>query len=259
MSSPLMLVLLREMARYNVLLAAARSDVSTLQKALCGALSMCEHEWLRELAQSLSSDCVPKRWTDARIAYATPKALSGDSGWVSDLRRRCEQLSKWASYGKPKVFWLSGFQFAPAFLIALKQSMAKRQSAALQQIEWEFNVINNANDLHGKTIQMHPKQGAYIYGLHLQGSAWDFNAGTLCEPSKMLLFQEMPVIHFKPIIVSSSKSSHQTHQQSHFKCPVYLFATNNPKLLCHVNLKTGKQTPAFWAKRGTALLLSLPH
>lgn len=103
------------------------------------------------------------------------------SSWMESVRLRYDQLSRWSSYGKPKVFWLSGFHSVSRFLMALKQSMAKRQSVAIQQIEFEFNVINNALDSTGKTLQMHPKQGAYVHGLYLRGAAWDCSRGTLCE------------------------------------------------------------------------------
>merc|ERR1719300_1928155 len=168
-----------------------------------------------DIARCIEADRVPQRWQQS-LSRPSPSgsasiAIHGGVSlkeWTSSLRRRCDQLSKWSSYGKPKVFWLSGFQFVSRFLMALKQSMAKRQSVAIQQIEWEFNVINNAEDSEGRTLQMHPKQGAYVHGLYLRGAAWDCNKGTLCDPDPINLdvHQLMPVIHFKPIVAAKTKT-----------------------------------------------------
>ena len=143
--------------------------------------------------------------------------------------------------------------------------MARRQSIAIDNLKWEFNVINNVNDLNGESIQMHPKEGAYIYGLYLEGAGWDFNNGCLTQPIPMKLNQKMPVIHFKPIEKSKDKKTKTTNDDNGnqlYQCPTYLYpirtgTREKPSFVCYVNLKSGKQSPSFWSKRGTALLLSL--
>eukprot|EP00488_Nonionellina_sp_1-RS-2012_P001363 TRINITY_DN2188_c0_g1_i1.p2 TRINITY_DN2188_c0_g1~~TRINITY_DN2188_c0_g1_i1.p2 ORF type:complete len:103 (-),score=30.97 TRINITY_DN2188_c0_g1_i1:401-709(-) len=95
--------------------------------------------------------------------------------------------------------------FPSGFLTALLQSMARTQCIAIDNLKWEFNVLNNIDDLNGETISNHPKEGAYIYGLHLEGAGWNCNDGCLCDPIAMKLNTQMPVIHFKPMERTSNK------------------------------------------------------
>lgn len=276
--SSLIHLMLQEMERLNVVLEGTSSDLQNLQKAMSGEIESSQHPEFLEFARCVERDRVPMRWSLGQRESGSLKE------WLNGLRRRCDQLSKWSSYGKPKVFWLSGFQFVSRFLMALKQSMAKRQSVAIQQIEWEFNVINNAEDSEGRTLQMHPKQGAYVHGLYLRGAAWDCNKGTLCDPNPINLsvHQLMPVIHFKPIVAAKSRAhsngrprgttaasnpimslsansnSNASPSPNHYQCPLFIDHRHSD-VVCFVALKTGNKSPAFWAKRGTALLLHRPH
>merc|ERR1712048_501851 len=158
--SSLSLLMLNEMERLNVVLVAAGSDLEILQKAMSGEIVRCQHPELLNVARSIERDRVPAAW-QRLLSRSRSQSMSRSesesvalSSWMESVRLRCDQLSRWSSYGKPKVFWLSGFHFVSRFVMALKQSMAKRQSVAIQQIEFEFNVINNAQDSTGKTLQM---------------------------------------------------------------------------------------------------------
>ena len=79
--------------------------------------------------------------------------------------------------------------------MALKQSMAKRQSMATQQIESKFNVVNNTRD----------SDGAYFSRFYLCAAAWDSNKGTLWDPDPLqvelphAVHRRMPFIHFEHI------------------------------------------------------------
>lgn len=248
--SPLVVVLIQEITRYNQLLNTVRDSLILVKKGMQGLVVISPE--LEQVCQALYNGKVPNMW---KQWYPSLKTLST---WTRDLCLRIKQLQDWSYSGRPKVFWLSGFTFPTGFLTALLQSMARRQGVAIDHLSWEFNVINNPDDLNGETIQMNPKEGAYIKGMYLEGAGWDFNDGCLCDPAPMKLYTQMPVIHFKPIERKHSK-------KGLYSAPVYLYpirtgTRENPSFVCYVDLKCGnsaKNKPSLWAKRGTALLLAL--
>eukprot|EP01083_Nonionella_stella_P177342 623003_1 len=258
--SPLMVVMVQEIERYNLLLKTVSDSLLDLQKGMKGLISVSSE--LDDIANAVFNNKVPSKWKS--ISYPSLKSLPN---WTKDLVLRCEQLSKWAQQGRPKVFWLSGFMFPSGFLTALLQSMARRQSIAIDNLKWEFDVIqNNVDDLNGENITAHPKEGAYIAGLYLEGAGWNHADGCLTNPIAMKLNTQMPVIHFKPIEKNTKKKQkekkEEKSQHALYECPAYLYpirtgTREKPSFVCNVSLKSGKQPPSFWAKRGTALLLAL--
>jgi len=101
-----------------------------------------------------------------------------------------------------------------------------------------------------------PKEGAYVKGLYLEGARWDADNQCLAEPLPMQLYDQMPILHFKPV-EARKKSSKGLHA-----CPTYIYPARSgtpqhPSFLCEVDLKAGPRDSQFWTKRGCALLLSL--
>lgn len=100
-----------------------------------------------------------------------------------------------------------------------------------------------------------PKDGAYIYGLFLEGGKWDDEKQCLCEPEVMELYVLMPVIWFKPI---SRRGKALT---SVYECPCYYYpirkgSVDRASFMLKVDLKLGDSPSEHWIKRGTALLMS---
>lgn len=52
-------------------------------------------------------------------------------------------------------------------------------------------------------LSSYPKEGAYCEGLFLDGARWNLDEGCLEEPPPMELFYQMPVIHFKVLILNA--------------------------------------------------------
>ncbi|TKS92669.1 Dynein heavy chain 2, axonemal [Collichthys lucidus] len=89
--SPLNVVLLQEIQRYNSLL-------DTIMYELCA--SMCAYPSLKPLA-----------------------------AWTRDLCQRVNQFARWAETAQPpNLFWLSGFTFPNGFLTAVLQSSARQHN-----------------------------------------------------------------------------------------------------------------------------------
>ena len=86
--SPLKVVLIQEVARYNVLLNKVRRSLADLQRGIRGLVVISPE--LELVFDSLFNGRVPESWL---VAYPSVKPLAG---WVRDLVARIEQLRKWA-------------------------------------------------------------------------------------------------------------------------------------------------------------------
>ena len=65
------------------------------------------------------------------------------------------------------------------------------------------------------TINIHPKEGAYIKGLFLEGARWDVETGSLVDSNSMELNSRMPIIHFKPV------EQKRRIAKGTYQCPLY--------------------------------------
>lgn len=242
--SPLTIVLLQEIDRYQLLIELVVRSLHDLQKGIKGLVVISPE--LELMLEALHTATVPRAW---HSAYPSMKPLGP---WTRDLGQRIAQLSKWAAEDSPRVFWLSGFTFPVGFLTALLQLSARRNGVPIEALTWDF-VVMGANE---QAINLKPKEGAYIKGLYLEGARWDGENSCLAEPYPMELYSPMPIIHFKPV-EARKKSAKGLHS-----CPTYIYPNRagtpqQPSFLCEVDLKSGPRDSQFWTKRGVALLLSL--
>jgi len=243
--SALDVVLRQETQRYNVLLARVRADCHAVQKGIRGLVVMSSE--LDAVSEALAAGKVPGPWLRAY------PSLKGLGAWMRDLDQRIDQLRRWAEQGRPLITWMSGLTYPTAFLTAVLQTTARKNSIPIDSLTFECSVLSGYED---KDITAQPKEGVYVRGAFLEGAGWDADRGCLCEPDRMRLVQPMPIIHFKPV-EGRKKGGRGT-----YACPLYLYpirtgTRERPSLVTHVDLRPGPVDPDHWIKRGTALLLSL--
>ncbi|KAA0723088.1 Dynein heavy chain 2, axonemal [Triplophysa tibetana] len=245
--SPLNVVLLQEIQRYNTLLHTIRSSLLELEKGIKGLVVMSSS--LEEIFYCIHDARVPPLWEKA---YPSLKPLAS---WTRDLCQRVEQFAHWAETAHPPfLFWLSGFTFPTGFLTAVLQISARQHNVSVDNLSWEFTVTT----VDDNKLLLPPKDGVLIQGLYLEGAGWDKKASCLVEAEPMQLGCPMPTIHFKPV------ESRKRVAKNMYSCPCFYYPLRSgdagrPSFVVAVDLKCGAMPYDHWVKRGTALLMSLDN
>jgi len=245
--NPLNVVLVQEIGRYNDLLKILNIQLDQLEKGIKGLVVISPH--LEAILNSLIANKIPVAWS---FAYFSLKPLAN---WFEDLKRRYEFFLTWSTKGIPFSFWIGAFTYPTGFTTSLLQRFSRKASGApIDKLEFDFVPV--PKEPH--EINEHPKDGAFISGLNLEGAKWDNEKLCLKEPDVMELYCPMPVLHFKPI------QKRAKPPQNVYECPCYYYPTragtvSKDSFMLKVDLKSGDYSSEFWVKRGAALLMSLGH
>ncbi|KAM4714769.1 dynein axonemal heavy chain 2 [Anableps anableps] len=243
--SPLNVVLLQEIQRYNSLLQTIILSLVELEKGIKGFVVMSSN--MEETFNCIYDARVPPLWEKA---YPSLKPLAS---WTRDLCQRVEQFASWAEKVQPPVlFWLSGFTFPNGFLTAVLQSTARQNNISVDTLSWEF-IVSTLDD---SNLLTPPEDGVYVRGLYLEGAGWNRKNSYLVEAEPMQMVCPIPTIYFKPV------ENRKKMSKSMYLCPCYYLPERSarggrPSFVVAIELRSGAVAPDHWIKRGTALLMSL--
>lgn len=209
--------------------------------AIKGEINMTSK--IESLMNALYKDKLPELWKNN--SYSSNRNLSS---WVNNLKERIAFLTEWFNDPllTPKVFNISLLFNPNSFFSAIKQILSRNEKCELDKIIMQIEVTNKSlNNIHS-----YPKEGAYIYGLYLDGANYDVEKNTLCDSSSKQKYFLMPVIHCKPI-VSMGKIDTDVYE-----CPVYKTLSRGPTYVTNIKLKT-KESSEKWILAGVALILDI--
>jgi dynein heavy chain len=132
--SPLDVVLLQEIIRYNNLLRMTRNSLNDLCQAIQGLVVMSSE--LDDIFTCILEGRVPNIWS------RTYPSLMTLGTWTRDLVLRVEHITNWAQTVHPPIlFWLSAFTFPTGFLTAVLQTASRDFAVSIDSLSWEFNVF----------------------------------------------------------------------------------------------------------------------
>jgi dynein heavy chain len=176
--------------------------------------------------------------------------------WTKDLSKRVNFFRKWLEKGEPSCFWLGRFTYPTSFLTAVLQRSARLKRISIDQLEWQFMVMQTTVPRELQQQGKLPSEGALIRGLFLEGAKWSKKNGILTNPKPLELYVEMPIIHFLPVEKSKQKKTGVYTAPAYFY-PVSGGSAEYPSLVLPVDLPT-EEPPEHWVKRGAALILCRP-
>ncbi|MEQ2203214.1 hypothetical protein XENOCAPTIV_026913, partial [Xenoophorus captivus] len=238
--SPYILVCFQECERMNMLIFEIRRSLKELDLGLKGELAMSSE--MEKLQTALFFDNVPDTWT--KLAYPSTYSLAI---WYNDVMQRCKELDSWTQdLSLPSVVWLSGLFNPQSFLTAVMQSLARKN-------EWPLDKVNLTVDVTKKykeEFNQPAREGAYVYGLYMEGARWDTQTGVITEARLKELTPAMPVISVRAV------PNDRQETRNIYECPLYKTKIRGPTYVWTFSLKT-RERPAKWVLAGVALLLSV--
>jgi dynein heavy chain len=235
-------VFLQEMDIMNVLLDEIVRSLNELQLGFSGELTMTEA--MENLKNDLYMEQVPSTWT--KRAWPSRRGLTG---WLLNFNNRLVQLDEWQNnpLDIPKVTWLSGFVNPQSFLTAICQVTAKNNKWELDKLVTETEITK---ELDPNNMNSSSREGAYVYGLFMQGSRWDLQGGFVDRSKPKEMFCPMPVINVKAV------SADRVDTKGIYQCPVYKTEQRGPTYVFSAQLKT-KSPHQRWILAGVALIMDV--
>lgn len=104
--------------------------------------------------------------------------------------------------------------------------------------------------MYWEAAELQKREGAFVFGLQVEGARWDPNSGLEeCEPKKQ--FSVVPVVLVRPVVLQEGKEEKGVYQ-----CPVYKTELRGGTYVFTAQLKT-RHPPAKWTLAGAALLLDV--
>ncbi|KAL3693679.1 hypothetical protein R1sor_007330 [Riccia sorocarpa] len=240
-------VLCQELERYNRLLSVMRVSLDQIQKAVKGLIVMSAD--LELLGRNLLDGKIPVMW--AAKSYPSRKRLAN---YVTDLFNRLAFFQDWVTNGSPIIYWISGFFFTQSFLTGAKQNFARAKRLPIDNIDFEFKIIEDA-----MTIKAKPEVGVYVKGLFLEGARYDSKTHALDESEPKVLYTAAPIVWMIPNEVAKFTPF------PHYICPMYktsdrrgvLSTTGHSTNFVMEVLLPSQHSQSHWIKRGVALLTQL--
>ena len=147
----------------------------------------------------------------------------------------------------PRVSWISGFFNPMAFLVAVMQVASRKNDWALNKL---VTIVDVTKKVEPGEIESTARDGAYVFGLYMEGARWDVPAGSMEDAYMKELYPKLPVVLVKATPADKAPSGDL------YSCPVYKTQFRGPTYVFTAGLKT-KVAAAKWVMAGVALLMNV--
>ena len=268
---PLSIFAAQEIDRLIVTIRVIRVTCQDLRLAVAGTIIMTPQ--LQDALDYIFDARVPPSWID--VSWLS----SSISLWFGDVIRRWQQLDKWATDGRPQHYWLPGFFNPQGFLTSVRQEITRDHNKppapwALDKVEtrtevraYEFRP-GEKSDADYKKDDLPENKAVLIYGMFLDGCAWNKTTRRIVDSVNGELFKELPVMVVTAGLLGErrdadvkGKGARGAAPLQNYRCPVYKYPVRTDNhWVFDVDLPcdeaNGERGDAFWRMRGVALLCS---
>jgi len=241
--SPVFVVLVQELERWEKLNARMSKSLAALKKALVGEIAMSSE--LDGLGNNVFNGQLPDMWR--KLTPATDKMLGS---WVVFHLRRQAQYAKWVETGEPKVIWLSGLSIPETYTAALVQTTCRKYGWPLDKSSLYTKVTGHTSASH---IEAKPADGCFVEGLYIEGAAWDVEKRALVRQPPKVLVQELPIMQIIPVELSKLRL------QGTIRVPMYITQQRRNAMGVGMMMEADVDTTehdSHWVLQGVALVMN---
>lgn len=148
--------------------------------------------------------------------------------------------------------WFSGIFFTQAFTTGVLQNYARKTKLPIDSLGFDFEVPKDEPEEK-------PEDGAYSYGLFLEGARWVHDKMQLAESTPKVLFSPFPIMWFVPCRKVDFANF------PFYNCPIYKVSSRRGTLSTtghSTNFVMYFRIPSstkeeHWVRRGVALISQL--
>jgi dynein heavy chain len=257
LSVPLNIFLYQEIQRLQAVLSKISFMMKQVKLAINGEVVMTEQ--LEGVIEEVFQAKPPRVWLVTVAGDEFSWMLPTLGLWFSSLLQRDDQYRTWLTSSRPYTYWLTGFFNPAGMLTAMKQEVCRKHQKdankwALDDIVYHTEVTEKERV---ESVKAQPAEGAYIYGLWMEGAGWDRHGCQLQESEPKTLYVQLPILlcSANHKIEEARIRKEMYGVQGPYDCPCYKYRARTDRYFIFlVTLKcTPEKNPAFWTLRGTAL------
>ena len=144
---------------------------------------------------------------------------------------------------------MTGFFNPQGFVTAMRQEVTRAHKG------WALDTVvvyNEVTKMMKEDVTAPPQEGVFVYGLYLDGAAWDKKNSRLIEATPKVLFVPIPIVHIFAVNLKE-----YVLDPKQYVCPAYKKPRRTDlTYITALSLKSN-QHPDHWTLRGTALLCDI--
>jgi dynein heavy chain len=235
---------MQECEYMNILIRTIVVSLAEIELAFKGELTMTEQ--MEALMDCIALNRVPPIW--AKYGFTSQRGLGS---WLDNLKARLDQLNLWKDdpINIPKVTFLNRLFNPQSFLAAIKQVYAGEKQLELNKLTVQTDVMKK---LYWEPDLPPIKEGAYVFGMQVEGARWDPAVGQLDESFPKKPFSVMPVVNCRAALISTDPKK----DAGLYMCPCYKTEGRGATYVFTAQMKT-KMPAAKWVIAGVAIILDV--